>query len=182
MAFPVELALFCLLIVTALVVARLRDLFAAAMLTGIFSLVSAGLFTLMDAVDVAFTEAAVGAGITTVLMLGTLSVTARSENQQAFRLRPLLMVIVIGAALVYGTIDMPKVGDATSPANSHPKVAEHYITKSKEEVGPANFVTSVLGDYRGYDTMGETIVIFTAALCVLLLLRQATVTGRRDED
>ena len=60
---PIEVLLFAFLLVIAVVVARLRDLFAAAMLTGIFSLLSAGLFTLMDAVDVAFTEAAVGAGV-----------------------------------------------------------------------------------------------------------------------
>ena len=58
---PIEIVLFAFLVVVAVVVAGLRDLFAAAMLTGIFSLLSAGLFTLMDAVDVAFTEAAVGA-------------------------------------------------------------------------------------------------------------------------
>jgi multicomponent Na+:H+ antiporter subunit B len=82
---------------------------------------------------------------------------------------------------------MPPVGDADSPANSRKEVAEHYLEKSGHEVGPPNVVTSVLGDYRGYDTMGETTVIFTAALCVLMLLRQSGMGrpgrgGRRDLD
>ncbi|HIG36951.1 MAG TPA: DUF4040 domain-containing protein [Oceanospirillaceae bacterium] len=85
------LVLFGLLLATAVVIARLTDLFAAAMLTGIFSLLSAGLFTLMDAVDVAFTEAAVGAGISTILVLGTLSMTSRREDQQPVRLLPLAL-------------------------------------------------------------------------------------------
>ncbi len=92
------------------------------------------------------------------------------------------MCLLVGAALLYGTRDMPRVGDAGSPANSHEKVAQHFLTKSPDEVGPANMVTSVLGDYRGYDTMGETVVIFTAALCVLMLLRQAVGRRRREGD
>ncbi|MEE2713922.1 MAG: hydrogenase subunit MbhD domain-containing protein, partial [Planctomycetota bacterium] len=97
MPFPIEALLFLFLLATAVVIARLRDLFAAAMLTGIFSLLSAGLFTLMDAVDVAFTEAAVGAGIATVLMLGTLALTAKHENQQPTRVLPFVVVVLTGA-------------------------------------------------------------------------------------
>ena len=110
---PIELILFVLLFATAVVIARLKNLFAAAMLTGIFSLVSAGLFTLMDAVDVAFTEAAVGAGISTILMLGTLSMTTRDEDQQPFRWLPLLIVLVTGAVLITG--DQIKTAGAILP-------------------------------------------------------------------
>ncbi|MBT6883731.1 MAG: DUF4040 domain-containing protein, partial [Rhodospirillaceae bacterium] len=54
----------------AIAIARIHNLFAVVMLTGIFSLLGAAAYVIMDAVDVAFTEAAVGAGISTVLMLG----------------------------------------------------------------------------------------------------------------
>ena len=116
----VVLILFALLLCTAIVVARLRDLFAAAMLTGIFSLLSAGLFTMMDAVDVAFTEAAVGAGVSTILMLGTLSMTARREDQQPFRLLPLIVVTLTGGVLVWGTLDMPAFGSAAAAPHTQP--------------------------------------------------------------
>ena len=69
-----------MLIITALSVVVTRSLFAIVTLSGVFSLLSALLFIRMDAVDVAFTEAAVGAGISTVLMLGTLALTSRSER------------------------------------------------------------------------------------------------------
>ena len=85
---PIEFLLICFLVVTAVVIARLSYLFAAALLTGMFSLLSAGLFTLMDAVDVAFTEAAVGAGVSTILMLGTLSLTSREERERPLRILP----------------------------------------------------------------------------------------------
>ena len=165
---PIEIVLFGFLIVMAVVIARQSDLFAAAMMTGIFSLVSAGLFTLMDAVDVAFTEAAVGAGISTVLILGTLSLTSKREFQQPFRWSPLIVVIITGAALLYGTVDMPMYGDPNAPIHTH--VAPQYIEGTGQFFHIPNIVTAVLGSYRGYDTFGETTVIFAATVGVLLLL------------
>jgi multicomponent Na+:H+ antiporter subunit B len=161
----------------ALVIVRLDDLFAAAMMTGIFSLLSAGLFTLMDAVDVAFTEAAVGAGISTVLILGTLSLTANREYQQPFRWTPLLVVILTGAALLYGTLDMPMYGDPNAPIHTH--MAPDFIVGTAEFFHIPNIVTAVLGSYRGYDTFGETTVIFAATVGVLLLLSSTDIKTMR---
>jgi multicomponent Na+:H+ antiporter subunit B len=153
----------------ALAAARLKDLFAVVMLFGIYSLLSAGIFVSLDAVDVAFTEAAVGAGISTVLMLTTLAVTDRHENPS--RHTPwlgLLVVTLTAATLVYGTLDMPPFGDPAAPIHQH--VAPHYIQQTPEEIGVPNIVTAVLASYRGYDTLGETTVIFTAGIGVLALL------------
>jgi len=173
---PIEAVLFALLIATALVVARLRDLFAAAMLTGMFSLLSASLFTMMDAVDVAFTEAAVGAGISTVLLLGALSLTALHERQQPLRLLPFVVVFLTGSALVYGTVDMPAYGSADAPI--HNDITDEFLHGS-EKVHIPNVVTTVLGSYRGYDTLGETTVVFAAAMGVILMLGGRV--RRRDE-
>lgn len=153
----------------ALAMIRLRDLFAAVMLSGIFSLISAGLYTLMDAVDVAFTEAAVGAGISTVLMVGTLALTKRREKRQrGVRWLPLVLAVGVGAVLLYGTLDMPSYGDPEAPI--HQYMAPRFLEESPEVVGPPNVVTSILASYRGYDTFGETTVVFTAVLGVMLLL------------
>ena len=76
----INLVLFAMLVATALATLKMRRLFAVVMLAGVFSLLSALLFVVLDAVDVAFTEAAVGAGISTVLLLGTLALTSREEK------------------------------------------------------------------------------------------------------
>jgi multicomponent Na+:H+ antiporter subunit B len=165
----VDITLLVLLGITAFSIIRQKNLFAAVMMAGIYSLLSAGLFVVMDAVDVAFTEAAVGAGISTVLMLGTLALVGHSEHQPQHRpILPLFVVILTGAVLVYGTLDIPPFGDASNPAHHH--VAPHYLEESEHEIGIPNVVTSVLASYRGYDTMGETTVIFAALVGVLLLL------------
>ena len=165
----VDIALLVLLGITAFNILRQKNLFAAVMMAGIYSLLSAGLFVVMDAVDVAFTEAAVGAGISTILMLGTLALVGHSEHQPQHRpILPLFVVILTGAVLVYGTLDIPPFGDASNPVHHH--VAPHYLEESEHEIGIPNVVTSVLASYRGYDTMGETTVIFAALVGVLLLL------------
>jgi multicomponent Na+:H+ antiporter subunit B len=162
-----------LLALIAVAVIRLRNLFAVAMLSGIYSLVSASLFVVLDAVDVAFTEAAVGAGVSTVFMLGALALTTSQEKPSGHTpLLPLIVVFLTGAALIYGTLDMPLFGQADNPIHQH--VAPRYIHESPQEIGVPNMVTSVLASYRGYDTLGETVVVFTAAVGVLLL-----VGGRR---
>ena len=165
----IDIFLLGFLVVTALAIVRLKNLFAIAMLSGIYSLLSAGLFVVLDAVDVAFTEAAVGAGITTVLMLSTLALTASQEKGKGrHTLVPLIVVALTGAALIYGTLDMPRYGDPLAPIHQH--VAPRYLQETPTEIGVPNVVTAVLASYRGYDTLGEVTVIFTAGVGVMLLL------------
>ena len=172
-----------MLTATAIALVFLRSLLVSAMLTGLYSLLSAALFVLLDAVDVAFTEAAVGAGITTVLFLSMLSkVSSTSElfDELNLKVLPLLVTMITGGALLYGTQDMPAFGDPEAPVNLH--VAPRYIKDSPQETGMPNIVTSVLASYRGYDTLGEVTVIFTAGVGVSLLMGVNRRRRRRDGD
>ncbi len=172
----VDITLLAFLAITAVAIMRMTNLFAIVMLYGIFSLLSAGLFVVMDAPDVAFTEAAVGAGISTVLMLATLALiknhqkpSYKEATPRAHRpWLPLAVVGITGAALVYGTWDIPSFGDPNAPAQTH--VARYYIENALPETGVPNIVTAVLASYRGFDTLGEVAVVFTAGVAVLLLI------------
>ena len=167
--------------VIAVSIVRVNNLFAAVVIASFFSLLSAAMFLLLDAVDVAFTEAAVGAGITTVLGIGTLILTKSTEKKPARRSWwPLLLVVLTGAALIYGTVDMPHFGDPKAPSHQH--VAPRYIKDSPTEIGVPNMVTSVLASYRAFDTLGETTVVFTAAVGVLLLLGQVWPRRLEEDD
>jgi len=153
---------------TAITIARVRGVFVAAMLTGIYSLLSASWMLFLDAPDVAFTEAAVGAGISTVLVLSALALTTNKEQRpDRVAVLPLLVVVLTGSVLIYGTMDMPLLGDPNAPAQVH--VAPEYI-EAAHELHVPNVVTVVLGSARGYDTMGETAVVFTAGLGVIMIL------------
>lgn len=160
-----------LLVITGLAIARLRQLFAVAMLTSIYSLLSASEFMLLDAPDVAMTEAAVGAGIVTVLFLGTLALTRQREKTVSKSRATLALVVTLitGATLVYASLDMPHFGARHTPVQTHP-IRDKYLHAIREEIGIPNTVSAVLASYRGYDTLGETTVIFTAGIGVLMLL------------
>lgn len=170
----VDITLLSILVIHAIAIIRIRSLFAVIMLFGGFSFLSAGLFVVMDAADVAFTEAAVGAGISTVLMLATLALTyERNVNKEEKQPRhkpwlPLFVVLVTGVMLIYGTWDIPPFGDPDAPAQQH--VAPYYLERSLPETGVPNVVTAVLASYRGFDTLGEVTVIFTAGIAVMLLI------------
>jgi multicomponent Na+:H+ antiporter subunit B len=173
-----ELLILTLLACTAVSIVRRRGLFAAAMLTGIYSFLGASWMLLLDAPDVSFTEAAVGAGVSTILMLATLAMTGqRAKRPVRSSIVPVLVVLLTGAALIYGTLDMPHVGDPQAPVQLYPSPS--YIERTlvdfsvdhETDIEVPNVITAVLGSYRGYDTLGETTVIFTAAIAVLLLLR-----------
>ncbi|MDW3095843.1 MAG: DUF4040 domain-containing protein [Gammaproteobacteria bacterium] len=154
---------------TAIAIIAMRNILSVIMLGGIYSLLSATFFVLLDAVDVAFTEAAVGAGISMVLFLSALAVTGKHQAlTRKNHMIPIFVVLVTGAGLIYSTSDMPAFGDPNAPVHTH--VAPRYIQQSGEEIGIPNIVTSVLASYRGFDTLGEVTVVFTALIAVLLLL------------
>ena len=161
--------LLTLLLITAVAIVRTQNLFVAVMLMGIASLLIAANFFLLDAADVALTEAAVGAGISTVLFLGALALTSARERAPTSR-KFLSFAVVSAAALVviYATFDKPQFGSPGAPTQTH--VAPWYLEQTPELIDIPNVVTAVLGSYRGYDTLGEVFVVFTAGIGVLFLL------------
>ena len=165
-----DIGLLTLLVIVAFAIVRMRSLFAIVMLQGVYSLVAAAWFVTLDAVDVAFTEAAVGAGVSTVLMLAAMLLADRESTPVPMSRQwgPLAVVLIAGIAMIYAVPDLPSYGDVNSPANSY--VGTDYLARTAVEVDVPNVVTAVLASYRGYDTFGEVIVIFAAGLGVFLLL------------
>lgn len=158
-------------------VAVQRNLFSVVVLSGIYSFLMATVLVALDAVDVGMTEASVGAGVSTVLLLGALYLCGGEEAKPLHRPWPSLVIaIVIVGALVYGTLGLPAFSDALAPIHVH--VAPRYLLQGPIETGIPNVVTAVLASYRGFDTLGEVTVVFTAGAGVIALLRRA----RRRKD
>ena len=166
------MVLLTLLAVVTVAVIRQRSLFGVVILSGAYSFLMASLMMVLDAVDVAMTEASVGAGVSTVLLLATLHLTSTTEASPPRPNWPALAAaLVTGAALIWGTMALPPFGTADAAIHQH--VAPRYLAQSIAETNVPNVVTSVLADYRSFDTLGETTVIFTAGIGVMLLLRRA---------
>jgi multicomponent Na+:H+ antiporter subunit B len=126
-------------------------------------------YLMLAAPDVALTEASIGAAVSTVLLLlGTFLVGAKEKRVKGRKILPFIATIAIAAMLIYASTSLPKFGSGESVAQNG--VAEYYLKNNVSETGINNVVTSVLASYRGFDTFGETLIIFTAAIAVLMLL------------
>ena len=160
--------LLVLMAFTVLVLARIRHLFTVVVLSGIYSFLMATVLVALDAVDVAMTEAAVGAGVSTVLLLGALHLCKSEEARPAHKpWIPLAVSVSTAALLIYGAMGLPDFADPNAPIHHH--VVPRYM---QNETDVPNVVTAVLASFRGYDTLGETTVVFTAGAGVIALLRR----------
>ena len=159
-------------------IVRARDLISVVVLLGAYSFLMASVMIVLDAVDVAMTEAAVGAGVSTVLMLGALYLTKTEEAKPVHSiLLPLFAAGATAAILFWATAEMPLFGAADVPVVL---AGPDYMARSVPETGIANVVTAVLASYRGFDTLGEIVVVFTAGIGVLALLKRPSSGGPDD--
>ena len=192
MHWELEITLFVVLIIAALISLAVRSLLTAVVTLTVFSFASALLYVAMGAVDVGFTEAVVGGGAIGVFMVILIFKTLRKENLPTkVRLRGLsssllnyVLLTLFCGLLIFAAASLPSRGDPTSvlndkksPAGSD-NAASYYVTHAHEDTHTPNMVTAILADYRSYDTLGEETVILTAGLICFLLLRR----GRKDED
>jgi len=150
-----------------------RNLFSVVVLSGVYSFLMATTLVALDAVDVAMTEASVGAGISTVLLLAALRLCKSEEAKPAHRpWLPFAVSVASAGLLVYGALGLPNFADPEAPIHTH--VVPRYL---QNEVDVPNVVTAVLASFRGYDTLGETTVVFTAGAGIIALLRRREKTG-----
>lgn len=173
----IDVAIPLFLVACGIAVILMKDLLSCIMIFSVYSLVMAIEWVRLNAVDVAITEAAVGAGISTVLFMVVLSRTGNMEKEKNKSVLPaFLITLAVGAILLYGTADLPRLRDPAIPPSAH--VSPYYIENAYEETAVTNVVTAILASYRGYDTLGEVAVVATAGFCLVLLLR--TMGGRRE--
>ena len=168
-----ELPLLVFLVMTAAGAILAKDLISAVFILGTYSFTLALVWALLGAVDVAFVEAVVGAGLATVFFLLALSGVSEKDTQirrSAMPWTALIGLPIVGILLLYGAADLPAFGDPASPASTH--ISPIYLEKSVEQTRTPNVVTAILMDYRSLDTLIETIVIFTAGIACALIHRK----------
>ncbi len=175
----VEVSLAAFVILAAIGTAIFRDVMAAIVVFAAYSLGMAVLYTLMLAPDVAMTEAAIGAGVTTILLIVTIAKTNRSSAEELIEVIHWPAVVVAGtftAVVAWTVFEFPTIGSDEAIAWSNPSVTQHYLTYTYVETGVTNAVTAVLAAYRGFDTFGEAVVVFAVGVAVLVVLDREVFT------
>ena len=172
MTLAFEILLLVLVIMTAAGAILVKDLISSVLILGSYSFLLALVWAWLGAVDVAFVEAVVGGGLATVFFLLTLFGTAPKDTRIRRPAPPLIGLIglpLLGLLLMFAAEDIPRFRDPNSQASVH--VSPEYLKNSLKETDTPNVVTAVLMDYRAFDTLIETAVIFTAGIACALLLR-----------
>ena len=186
-----RILLLVFLVLCALFVSFSKDLLVSVIIFMSFFLVMSIIWVLFEFPDLAIPEAAGGAGVTSVLFFITLrkisamgkahpeepdettkkihSLPAVRRFERHYRELAVVLGVAIIAALLVTASYTPAFGAADNPANN--EVSERYLEKGLEETGAVNAVTGMILDYRAFDTFGESCVLFIAAACVLILLR-----------
>ena len=174
MTAAVEVTLLAFVVACAFATAMLRDVLGSIIAFGAYSLGIAIIWVFLRAPDVGLTEAAVGAGIMTILFLLTIAKTVRPADDEVLESvdpRALAVSVALVAVLSTTLVALPAVGDGGSAVASD-NVTEYYLANAYEETEVKNAVTAVLAAYRGFDTLGEAVVVFSAGVAALTVLRQ----------
>jgi multicomponent Na+:H+ antiporter subunit B len=174
MVAPFEVLLIALVIASAIGALLLQDVLASVIAFAAYSLGISLLWIVLQAPDVALTEAAVGTGVMTILFLVTLARTSRPQTDrltEPINVRTVLLVGAFVALLGVSLPALPAIGDPSAPVVSY-DVTQHYLANAYDETGVKNAVTAVLAAYRGFDTLGEAVVVLTAGVVVFVVLRQ----------
>jgi len=180
LTLALEIALVVFVASTAVATALLRDVLASIVVFAAFSLGISIIWLLLQAPDVALTEAAVGAGVMSVLLLVTVAKTARSSEDEALvsvNFKALGVVALLLLVLLATVPALPSLGDGGAPALQQTQDGEttpygYYVGNAYDETGVENAVTAVLVFYRGFDTFGEAVVVFSAVVGVLVVFRR----------
>ncbi|MFP3024810.1 MAG: DUF4040 domain-containing protein [Wolbachia sp.] len=162
-----NLILLLLLLTVTVFIVLSKHLVVSAVLMCVFI---ALMYLIMNAPDVAITEASVGAGLSTVFTFAALSLVKNYKANLSHSPTTLFFMLFLTACLSYFMIQLPDFGSHNAPVHLH--VAPYYVESTEKAIGIPNIVTAVLASFRGYDTFGETIVVFTAALCIMLILEE----------
>ncbi len=139
-------------------------------------MVCATIFFISDAVDVALTEAAVGAGISTLLFIKVLNNIDDTLPKNTTRdFSSFILFFLLSIILISFSLNFPEFG--LSSVTSDAPSTQYYLNQSQVDIGIPNVVTSILAGYRAFDTLGEVLVIFIAGISVLGILREEKDNG-----
>jgi len=171
-----------LLTIIAIRVIFSKDLLETIIIMSVFSLLISLIYLIMDAPDVAMTEIALGACLSTCVLLNFIRIVGVSNESLRFKnvVIPLMLCLSFIVILTIAGLDLPQYGNGDSAVQTH--VSKYYIDNTSAEIGVKSMVAAILASYRGFDTLGETSVILIAGLAVLLILSKRTLPNAQGSS
>ncbi len=147
-----------------------RNLIESIIIMSVFSLFIGICYLFMDAPDVAMTETALGACLSTCVLLNVAKIVGEDTGKLK-KLNTLFAATLCSffiVILTWVSFDLPSFGTQDSQVQTH--LTKYYLENTRTDIAIPSFVAAILASYRGYDTLGETTVILIAGLAVLVIV------------
>lgn len=158
------------LMISCLYLMKATNLVESIIIMSVFSLFISLYYLFLDAPDVAMTETALGACLSSCVLLNITKIVGdKTEKRSNIRvICAYILCIFFIASLSWASLDLPQFGTTDSPLQTH--LTNYYIENTKSDIAIPSVVAAILASYRGYDTLGETTVILIAGLAVLIIV------------
>ena len=166
--------LLIFMIIGAIVAIELKDLLSSVVAVGAVGLGLSIVFLILKAPDVAITQLVVEILCLIILIRATLKKDLPFSTSGRWFLNTLITIVFIAAFLFVATKSLSELPEFGYPAM---RVTDTYLEEGLYKTGAANLVSSVILDFRAYDTLGEATVLFTAVIGVLAIVRRI---GRKE--
>ena len=163
-----------LILCIAVAIVHSTSLLSAVILTTAMSILCALLYAIMAAPDVALTEASIGACVTTCFLLATLKYVNKDTDKLNIDYLSMGICIALFIAIIFHSLGLHEYGYVDSLTNGG--AVAYYKENFGKDTGLLSIVNSILASYRGFDTFGETLVIFVAGVSLLLIL------GKKNQE
>ncbi len=168
-----------IMVIACIYLIKSKNLVESIIVMSVFSLFISICYLFMDAPDVAMTETALGACLSSCVLLNIVKIVGNDigKTKKIRIILSTILCIIFIICLCWASLDLPKFGNENSPMQTH--LTKYYIENTERDIGIPSFVASILASYRGYDTLGETTVILIAGLAVLLITSRKK---RKEKD
>ncbi len=157
------------MVFSAIVAVQIEDLLSSVIAVGAVGLGLSMAFLILKAPDLAITQLVVEILCLIILIRATINKDLPIVRDGRWLFNTVSTLLFIGLFLVcayFAFKDLPKLGQPIM------RVAQEYIDKGLEKTGATNIVASIILDFRGYDTLGEATILFTAVIGVLVIARR----------
>ncbi len=162
--------LLIMMIIGAIIALEIRDLLSSVVSIGAVGVILALAFLLLQAPDLAIVQLVVE--ILALIILIRATVTRDDTRTLTWQRRVFVESVAAVGILIFLYFGYLAIKQLPVFGEPIMKVAKHYLENALTETGAANIVASIILDYRGYDTLGEATVLFTAVIGVLAVMRK----------
>jgi len=161
--------LLVFMIIGALIAVKAKDLLSSVIAVGTVGLGLSLAFLILKAPDLAIAQLVVEILVVIILIRATIRKDLSFSTSGRWFFNTMIVSVFLIVFLIFGYFCMKDLPQFGSPIM---RIAQRFLSEGLRETGATNLVSSIVLDYRAYDTLGEATILFTAVIAVLAVMRK----------